>query len=154
MSAWDRYSLQQRGRTEIMKVSFCIIHNRRIESNRMSLLQKRVEANRFGSEFLKSWSNRIEPNWKSVRIESFWIRIFQFVSGSDPDASRRPLEKLHISFHKAITDESMKALLEILEKNETLKIICLQNCGLSERARRRSRHMAAKKKKRKFNLTE
>ena len=74
--------------------------------------------------------------------------------GVDPDASRPPLEKLYISFNKAITDESMEALLEILEKNETLKILCLQNCGLSDRARRRLRHMAAKKKKRKFSLTE
>ena len=72
----------------------------------------------------------------------------------DPEASCPPLEKLYISFNKAITDESMEALLEILEKNETLKILSLQNCGLSNRARRRLKHVAAKKKTRKFSLTQ
>ena len=65
-----------------------------------------------------------------------------------------PLEKLYISFNKSITDESLPALIQILEQNRTLKVFSLQHCSLSDRARRRLRQICAKKKKKKFSLSE
>jgi len=64
------------------------------------------------------------------------------------------LEKLYISFNKSITDESVETLIQILEQNHTLKVLSLQHCGLSDRARRRLRLVTAKKKKKKFHLSD
>ncbi|CAF4206161.1 unnamed protein product, partial [Rotaria magnacalcarata] len=74
--------------------------------------------------------------------------------GIGPNSSCSPLEKLHISFNKSITDESIEVLIQILEQNKTLKTLALQHCGLSEDARDRLRQVAAKKKKKKFSLSE
>ena len=64
------------------------------------------------------------------------------------------LEKLHISFNRAITDESLEIFLELMEKNQTLKILYVQNCSLSEKVRRCLRKATLKKKNRKFNLSD
>ena len=64
------------------------------------------------------------------------------------------LEKLYISFNKFITDESLPALIQILEQNQTLKLLALQRCNLSDSARRRLRLICTKKRKRKFSLSE
>lgn len=69
-------------------------------------------------------------------------------------SSSAPLEKLYISFNKLITDESVPALTEILQNNQTLKVLSLQHCSLSEKARQRLRQVGLKKKKRKFSLVE
>lgn len=42
-----------------------------------------------------------------------------------------PLEKLDISFNKSITDNSLEALLQIAERNRTLKVLSLQHCSFS-----------------------
>ena len=74
--------------------------------------------------------------------------------GNDPEATSPPsLEKLYISCNKGITDESLDALLEILAKNQRLKILSINHCGLSDRAYRRLQHAATKLKKKKFSLT-
>ncbi|CAF1242093.1 unnamed protein product [Adineta steineri] len=57
------------------------------------------------------------------------------LSGIDTDLSCSPLEKLDISFNKSITDESTDALMQIIEQNQTLKILGLQYCNLSDKAR-------------------
>jgi hypothetical protein len=64
-----------------------------------------------------------------------------------------PLEKLYISFNKLITDESLEALLQILERNHKLKVLSLEYCSLSEQSYRRLRQAAIKLKKRKFSLS-
>ncbi len=64
------------------------------------------------------------------------------------------LRKLYISFNKFITDESLEALIQILEHNQTLRVFSLQHCSLSDKARRRLRHICAKKKKRKFQFSD
>jgi len=63
------------------------------------------------------------------------------------------LEKLYISFNRLITDGSLQAIVQILEHNQTLQVLSLQRCSLSNRARRLIRHIVSKKKKkRKFSL--
>jgi hypothetical protein len=64
------------------------------------------------------------------------------------------LQKLYISFNKFITDKSLEALIQILERNQTLKIFSLQHCSLSDKARRRLRQICAKTKKRKFKFSD
>lgn len=64
------------------------------------------------------------------------------------------LEKLHISFNKLVTDESVDALLEILSKNQTLKNLCVQNCSLTDTGRERLRKASIKKKKKRFSLSD
>ena len=73
---------------------------------------------------------------------------------SEDEPSNTSLEKLHISFNKAITDESLPILIDIIQKNHTLKLLYIQNCSLSEAARRRLRKVALKKKSRKFHLID
>lgn len=73
---------------------------------------------------------------------------------SNTDSSCARLEKLHISFNKSITDESVDALLEILSKNHTLSNLCVQNCSLSDNGRERLRKASIKKKKKRFSLSE
>lgn len=73
---------------------------------------------------------------------------------NDDEAPKTSLEKLHISFNKAITDESLPILLEIIQKNQTLKLLYIQNCSLSDAARRRLRKAASKKKSKKFHLID
>ena len=83
------------------------------------------------------------------------VRLLADALGNvDGKSSCAPLEKLYISFNKLITDESLAALSEILEHNQTLKVLSLQHCGLSEKARRQLRELGIKKKKRKFSLVE
>ena len=65
-----------------------------------------------------------------------------------------PLEKLYLSFNKLITDESVAAILQIIEKNRTLKLLAIRCCGLSDKVRRRLRQLNTKLKKRKFSLAE
>lgn len=73
---------------------------------------------------------------------------------NDDEPSSTCLEKLHISFNKDITDESLPILLDIIQKNQTLKLLYIQNCSLSDKARRRLRKAASKKKNRKLNLID
>jgi hypothetical protein len=70
------------------------------------------------------------------------------------DSPCAPLEKLYLSFNKLITDESMPAILQIIEKNRTLKLLSLRNCNLSDKARRGLRQLNAKLKKRKLSIAE
>jgi len=73
----------------------------------------------------------------------------------DADSSSSPpLEKLYVSFNKLVTDESMEAILQILEQNHTLKVLSVEHCSLSDRARKRLRQMGSKMKKKKFSLSE
>jgi hypothetical protein len=74
--------------------------------------------------------------------------------GVDAESHCAPLEKLYISFNKSITDESLGAVLQIIEQNQTLKVFSLRNCSLSNKARRRLRQVGAQMKKRKFSLAE
>jgi hypothetical protein len=73
--------------------------------------------------------------------------------GVDADSSSPPLEKLYISFNKLITDESLEAIIQILEQNQTLKVLSVEHCSLSDTARKRLRQVGSKKKK-KFSLSE
>ncbi|CAF4370917.1 unnamed protein product, partial [Rotaria sp. Silwood2] len=72
----------------------------------------------------------------------------------DTDSSCPPLEKLHISFNKSITDQSFEALIQIIEQNQTLKLLSLQHCSLSDKKRRRLRKAVIKTKKKRFSLSE
>ena len=74
--------------------------------------------------------------------------------GNDTNSRRNALEKLHISFNKGVTDASVDALLEILDKNHTLKSLCVQNCNLSDTGRDRLRKATIKKRKKKFSLSD
>jgi hypothetical protein len=74
--------------------------------------------------------------------------------GVDAESHCAPLEKLYISFNKLITDESLGAVLQIIEQNKTLKVLSLQHCSLSNKARRRLKQVGTQMKKRKFSLTE
>ena len=74
--------------------------------------------------------------------------------GVDPESPIPPsLEKLYISFNKDITDESLEALLQILEQNRKLKVLALQHCSLSDKAHKQLRQAATKLKKKKFSLS-
>ena len=64
------------------------------------------------------------------------------------------VEKLFMSFNKSITDQSLDVLVQILEQNQTLKVLALQRCSLSDKARQRLRQVATKIKGKKFNLSE
>lgn len=74
--------------------------------------------------------------------------------GVDSDASPPPLEKLYISFNKLITDESLETILQILDQNQTLKLLSVEHCSLSDKARKRLRQVGSKTKKKKFSLSE
>jgi hypothetical protein len=74
--------------------------------------------------------------------------------GVDPESSCPSVEKLYISYNKSITDESLEALLQILEQSQTLKVLSVDHCSLSDGARKRLRHAGVKKKKKKFSLSE
>ncbi|CAF4007775.1 unnamed protein product [Rotaria sordida] len=54
---------------------------------------------------------------------------------ADTDSCCSSLEKLYLSFNTSITDESMEALLQIIEQNRTLKLLSVQYCSLSDQAR-------------------
>ncbi|CAF4923097.1 unnamed protein product [Rotaria sp. Silwood1] len=83
------------------------------------------------------------------------VRLLADVLGdTDGDSSCSPLEKLHISFNKSITDESLAALTQILERNKTLKEFAIQHCSLSEEARYQLRQTITGTKKKKLSLTE
>lgn len=84
----------------------------------------------------------------SVRI------LADVLCGSEDHSIPSSLEKLHISYNKAIGDESVPALVQIIEKNQTLKLLSVQNCNLSEKARRQLRKSVTQRKNRKFNLNE
>jgi hypothetical protein len=74
--------------------------------------------------------------------------------GADPELTvSPPLEKLYISFNKAITDESLEPILEILGRNRKLKVLSLEHCSLSDKAHRVLEQVARKLKKKKFSLT-
>ncbi|CAF1074408.1 unnamed protein product [Rotaria sp. Silwood1] len=72
----------------------------------------------------------------------------------DTDSICPPLEKLHISFNKSITDQSIEALIQIIEQNQTLKLLSLQHCSLSDKVRRQLKKLVTKKKKKKFSFSE
>jgi hypothetical protein len=74
--------------------------------------------------------------------------------GVDTDSTCAPLEKLYLSFNTLITDESLGAILQIVEQNRTLKLLAIRHCGLSDKGRRRLRQLTSKLKKRKFSLAE
>ena len=71
----------------------------------------------------------------------------------DDDSTCPSLEKLYISFNKLITDESLEVFLQILEQNQTLKVLSLENCSLSDKAQRRLKQVVTKTKKKKFSLS-
>jgi hypothetical protein len=74
--------------------------------------------------------------------------------GADSESNAPPpLKKLYISFNKAITDESLESLLQILEQNQYLKVLSLQHCSLSDEAHRTLKQAARRLKKKKFSLT-
>jgi Ran GTPase-activating protein (RanGAP) involved in mRNA processing and transport len=74
--------------------------------------------------------------------------------GADSESTDPPsLKKLYISSNKAITDASLEPLLQILEKNQNLKLLSVQHCSLSDKAHRTLRQAAIKLKKKKFSLT-
>ena len=56
--------------------------------------------------------------------------------------------------NKLITDESIPAILQIIEQNHTLKILSIENCGLTEQARKSLRQIVSKSKKKKFSLAD
>lgn len=64
-----------------------------------------------------------------------------------------PLEKLYLSFNDFITDESLEALLQILEQNQTLKRFSVRYCRLSDESRQLLRETCTKKRK-KLDLSE
>ncbi|CAF1260429.1 unnamed protein product [Rotaria sordida] len=84
------------------------------------------------------------------------IRLLaDILCGVDADSTCPPLEKLHISFNKSITDESMEPLIQIIEQNQTLKLLSLQHCSLSDNVRRKLKQASTKKKKKKkFTLKD
>lgn len=61
------------------------------------------------------------------------------------------LQKLYIPFNKYITDKSLVVLRQVLEHNQTLNVLSVQNCTLSNIARKRLKELA--KKKRNFRFT-
>ena len=61
------------------------------------------------------------------------------------------LQKLYIPFNKFITDKSLIVLRQIIEQNQTLNVLTIQNCSLSNIARKRLKDLA--KKRRSFRLT-
>lgn len=79
--------------------------------------------------------------------------LADFICNTNTNSSS-VLQKLYISFNRLITDESLEALIQILEHNQRLKIFSLQHCSLSDKARRRLRQICAKKKKRKFLFSD
>ncbi|CAF2781906.1 unnamed protein product [Rotaria sp. Silwood2] len=83
------------------------------------------------------------------------VRLLADVLSDIDDASScSSLEKLHISFNKLITDESLEAIIQILERNKTLKELSMQSCSLSDEARSQLRQTSTKTKKKKFSLSE
>lgn len=74
--------------------------------------------------------------------------------GFDADSSCAPLEKLYISFNKSITDESLIPVLQIIEQNRTLKVLSVQHCSFSNKARQLLRQVGTKMKKRRFSLAQ
>lgn len=84
---------------------------------------------------------------RSVRL------LADILCGVDPETTVPPLEKLYIAFNKGITDESLPALVQIIEQNQTLKILSLENCSLTDKARKSLRQTISKNKKKKFSLT-
>ena len=63
------------------------------------------------------------------------------------EANAPALKKLYISFNQSITDDAMDSFVRILQQNQGLKLLAVQNCGLSYTARRRLRHIAMSRKK-------
>ncbi|CAF2945284.1 unnamed protein product [Rotaria sp. Silwood2] len=87
-------------------------------------------------------------------MTDYGVRLLADVlCGVNDDSTCPPLEKLHISFNKLITDQSIEALIQIIEQNQTLKLLSLQYCSLSDKVRRKLRKAVTKKKK-KFSLSE
>jgi hypothetical protein len=64
------------------------------------------------------------------------------------------VEKLYVPFNKSITDQSLDVLLQILDENQTLKVLALQRCSLSDKTRRKLRQVATKIKGKKIHLSE
>ncbi|CAF4672702.1 unnamed protein product [Rotaria sp. Silwood2] len=87
-------------------------------------------------------------------MTDYGVRLLADVlCGVNDDSICPSLEKLHISFNKLITDQSIEALIQIIEQNQTLKLLSLQYCSLSDKVRRKLRKAVTKKKK-KFSLSE
>ncbi|CAF3837610.1 unnamed protein product [Rotaria sp. Silwood1] len=74
--------------------------------------------------------------------------------GIDTVLSCTSLKKLHISFNKSITDQSFETLIQIIEQNQTLKLLSSQHCSLSVKIRRTLRKAVIKNKKKRFSLSE
>ncbi|CAF3232758.1 unnamed protein product [Rotaria socialis] len=72
----------------------------------------------------------------------------------DVDSRCPPIEKLYISFNKLITDESMVAVIQILERNRTLKVFSMEHCSFSGKVRRILREISATNKKIKLSLSD
>ncbi|CAF3388606.1 unnamed protein product [Rotaria socialis] len=130
-------------RTKLAYLSFS--NNAAIGDRGIEHLARLLQTNR-SITFLASPNTGMTD--RSVRL------LADILCNVDPKSSCSPLEKLHISFNKSITDESLEALTQILEQNQTLKVLSVQHCGLSDKGRRRLRHASAKKKKKKFSLSE
>ncbi|CAF4699068.1 unnamed protein product, partial [Rotaria sp. Silwood1] len=91
----------------------------------------------------------------NTSITDHGVRLLADVlCGVNTDSTCPPLEKLHISFNKSITDQSFEALIQIIEQNQTLKLLSLQHCSLSDKIRRKLRKAVIKNKKKKFCLSE
>ncbi|CAF4417827.1 unnamed protein product [Rotaria sp. Silwood2] len=73
-------------------------------------------------------------------MTDYGVRLLADVlCGVNDDSICPSLEKLHISFNKLITDQSIEALIQIIEQNQTLKLLSLQYCSLSDKVRRKLR---------------
>ena len=64
----------------------------------------------------------------------------------------RTLQVLSLSSNTMITDASIDFLLEMLEHNETLRVVCLLNCTLSETNKERLREAAKRHREFYFDL--
>ncbi|CAF1208060.1 unnamed protein product [Rotaria magnacalcarata] len=72
----------------------------------------------------------------------------------DVDSPCPPIEKLYISFNKLITDESMVAVIQILERNRTLKVLSMEYCNFSDKVRRILREISTTNKKINLSLSD
>ena len=69
------------------------------------------------------------------------------------DSPPARLEKLFISFNPSVTDDSLNALVQMLEQHKKLKTLGLERCSLSDEVCQQLKQVAAKNKK-KINLSE
>lgn len=89
----------------------------------------------------------------NIGMTDYGVRLLaNLLCEIEPDSRCPPIEKLYISFNKSITDESTKAVVQILEQNRTLKVLSVVQCSFSEEARQVLKVAAANRTKKKFIL--